>query len=165
MKRTLFFLNIMITTFIWLEFREQRFWTHRTRTHNTKHFIWCVTLQTWCFVRSLLEQVKWSFEPLYTTTSALAYNRTMHCGLLLLCFQNSSWNFLLLKKVWPKIAIFWGILQRIIPFTNCLSLRLKSTFLGKNLSNSLAEKCYGTNRKLQFLQNYFCEMWFHEFFA
>ena len=132
MKRTLFFLNIMITTFIWLEFREQRFWTHRTRTHNTKHFIWCVTLQTWCFVRSLLEQVKWSFEPLYTTTSALAYNRTMHCGLLLLCFQNSSWNFLLLKKVWPKIAIFWGILQRIIPFTNCLSLRLKSTFLGKN---------------------------------
>ena len=131
MKRTLFFLNIMITTFIWLEFREQRFWTHRTRTHNTKHFIWCVTLQTWCFVRSLLEQVKWSFEPLYTTTSALAYNRTMHCGLLLLCFQNSSWNFLLLKKVRPKIAIFLGYIAKNNSFHKLFVSKTKINIFGK----------------------------------
>lgn len=133
MKRTLFFLNIMITTFIWLEFREQRFWTHRTRTHNTKHFIWCVTLQTWCFVRSLLEQVKWSFEPLYTTTSALAYNRTMHCGLLLLCFQNSSWNFLLLKKVWPKIAIFFGYIAKNKSFHKLFASKTKINIFGKKI--------------------------------
>ena len=93
----------------------------------TKHFIWCVTLQTWCFVR--LEQVKRSH--CFSRWLNCSHCQTVHYTLYVVTIRISIASFL--RVISLLLIFFW---RSTLNQRNCEQRKKKIVYIFFVVKNS-----------------------------